>query len=90
MRPALAIVCASLKITLIQVTEEGNYERTYFCNWFLWVVHDDVTEPKLTFFADEAWFYLSGNTNAQNNIYWSSINLRQTSEVPFQDQKIHV
>jgi hypothetical protein len=31
-------------------------------------------------FTDETWFHLSGYINAQNNMYLSDINLRQTSE----------
>jgi hypothetical protein len=53
-------------------------------------VYDGVLDPKLTFFTDEAWFHLSGYINAQNNRYWSSINPRQTFEVPLHDQNIGV
>jgi hypothetical protein len=42
----------------------------------LCTVHYGVLDPKLTLFTDEAWFHLSGYINAQNNRYWSSINLR--------------
>jgi hypothetical protein len=78
------------KITQVQVIEECNYgRRTHFCNWFLQVVHDGVLDPKLTFFTDEAWFHLSGYINAHNR-YWSSINPRQTFEVPLHGQKIGV
>jgi hypothetical protein len=56
----------------------------------LQAVHDGVLDPKLTFFSDEAWFRLSGYINAQNNMYWSSINPKQTFEVPLHDQKIYV
>jgi hypothetical protein len=79
------------KITQVQVIEECNYgRRKHFCNWFLQAVHNSVLEPKLTFYTDEAWFHLSGYINAQNNRYWSSINLKQTFEMPLQDQKIGV
>jgi hypothetical protein len=79
------------KITQVQVTEEGDYgRRTHFCNRFLQAVHDGVLAPKLTLFTDEAWFHLSGYISAQNNRYWSSINPRQTFEVPLYDQKIGV
>jgi hypothetical protein len=56
----------------------------------LQAVHDGILDPKLTFFTDEAWFHLSGYINVQNNRYWSSINPRQTFEVPLHDQKIGV
>jgi hypothetical protein len=79
------------KITQVQVIEECDYgRRTHFCNCFLQEVHGGVLDPKLTFFTDEAWFHLSGYINAQNNRYWSSINPKQTFEVPFHDQKIGV
>jgi hypothetical protein len=52
----------------------------------LQTVYDGVLDPKLTFFTDEAWFHLSEYINAQNNRYWSSINQRQTFEVPRHDQ----
>jgi hypothetical protein len=48
------------------VTEEGNYKRrTYFCNWYLQAVYDNILDPKLTFFTEEAWFHWSGYINAQ-------------------------
>jgi hypothetical protein len=79
------------KITQVRAIEECDYgRRTHFCNWFLQAVHDGVLHPKLTFFTDEAWFHLSGHINAQNNRYWSSINPKQTFEVPLHDQKIGV
>jgi hypothetical protein len=64
--------------------------RRYFCNWFLQAVHDSVVDSRFMFFTLEAWFYMSGCISTQNNRYWSSFNLRQTSEVPLLDQKIGV
>jgi hypothetical protein len=79
------------KIRQVQAIEEGNYKRwTHFCNWFLQLVHDSLLDLKHTFFSDEVWFHLSRYISAQNNRYWSSINLRQTFEVPLHDQKIGV
>jgi hypothetical protein len=79
------------KIIQVQVIEESDDERRmYFCSLFLQAVHDGVLDPKVTFFTDEACFHLSGYINAQNNRYWSSINLRQTFEVPLHNQKIGV
>jgi hypothetical protein len=80
-----------LKIRQVQATEEGYYRgRMYFCNWFLQAVHDGLLNPKLTFFTEEAWFLLTGRISAQNNRYWSSINQRQTFEVPLHNQEIGV
>jgi hypothetical protein len=56
----------------------------------LQAVHDGVLDPKFKFFTNETWFHLSGCISAQNNRYWSSINPRQTFEVPLYDQKIGV
>jgi hypothetical protein len=50
-------------------------------------VHDHVPDLKLTFCTDETWLYMSGYISAQNNRYWSSINLRQTFKVPLYDWK---
>jgi hypothetical protein len=65
-------------------------EKNAFLTGFLRAVHDSVLDPELKFFTDEAWFYLSGYIIVQNNRYWSSINPRQTFEVPLHDQKIGV
>jgi hypothetical protein len=46
--------------------------------------------PNVNFFTEEAWFHLSGYSNAQKHMYWSSINLRLTFEVHIHDQKIGV
>jgi hypothetical protein len=59
---------------------------TDFCKLYMTV----FLTQNLTFFTDEAWFHLSGYINAQNNRYWSSINPRQTFEMPIHDQKIGV
>jgi hypothetical protein len=76
------------KITHVQVIEEGDYGRMHFvtsCEQYMTVF---FFYQKLTFFTDEAWFHLSGYFSAKNNWYWSSINQRQTCEVPLHDQKI--
>jgi hypothetical protein len=79
------------KITQVHVTEGGDYERrTRICNRFLQAVHDDVVEPELTFFTDEASFHLSGCIIIRSNRYWNGINLRQIFEVPLHNQKICV
>jgi hypothetical protein len=62
----------------------------HFCNCFLQVVYDEVLDPKLSLCIDEAWFHLSGYTNAQNTRCCSSISLRNPSEVPFHEQNTGV
>jgi hypothetical protein len=75
------------KMRQVSVTADGDCKRMHFCNWFLWAVHDSFLDPKLTFFIAKAWFHLSGHMNAHNNRYWSSINLKQISEVLLHEQK---
>jgi hypothetical protein len=60
--------------------------REHILQLVLCAVHDSVLDPKLTFFAHETSFHLSGCISGQNSSYWTSINLRQTSEVPLHDQ----
>jgi hypothetical protein len=67
------------------ITGEERIFVTGFCRQYMTVF---LTQN--SFFTDEAWFHLSGYINAQNNRYWSSINPRQTFEVPLHDQKIGV
>jgi hypothetical protein len=43
---------------------------------YVTVFLQSVRDPELTFFTDETWFHLSDYINAQNNRYWSSINLK--------------
>jgi hypothetical protein len=38
------------KIRQVEVAEEGNCEKTYFCAWFLQAVHDSTLDPKLNIF----------------------------------------
>jgi hypothetical protein len=59
-----------------------------FVNRFLQAVYEGVLDKKLTSFTNEACFHLSGRISAENNRYWSSINLRQNSDMPLHNQKI--
>jgi hypothetical protein len=47
----------------------------------LWAEHDGVRE---------AWFHVTGYINAENSMYWSGFNPRQTFELPLHDQKTGV
>jgi hypothetical protein len=76
------------EIRQVQATEDDNYERTHFSNWFLHSAHDGFLDPKLTFLTNEAWFYLSEYIGVQTNRYCSSNNLRQTFQVSLHNQKI--
>jgi hypothetical protein len=55
---------------------------------FLQSVIEGEISPQLTFFSDEAWFYLQGYINTQNNRYWSSQNPHLTHEVLLHPVKV--
>jgi hypothetical protein len=58
-------------ITVVPEIKPVNYEkRVSFCIWFINHVHDGLFDPKLTFFSNEANFYLLVYVNSQNNRYW--------------------
>jgi hypothetical protein len=77
--------------TQVQVNVEDDYKsRIHFYNWFLQKVYEGVFGPKLTSLTGKAWFPMSENTRAQNNRYWTSINRKEPSEVPFHDQQTDV
>jgi hypothetical protein len=51
-------------------------------------VHDGKDDPHLTFFSDEARFYLHGHVFSQNNRCWSSLNSNLIHEVPLHEVKV--
>lgn len=62
----------------------------HFCNCFLQAVYNNVLDPKLPPFIDEAWFHLSGYMSGQNKRCCSSISLRNPSEVPLHEKNTGV
>jgi hypothetical protein len=64
--------------------------RFHFCYWFLQSVIRGEIDLQLTFFSDEAWFYLQGYISMQNNHYWNSQNPHLTHEVLFRPGKVGV
>jgi hypothetical protein len=77
------------KITVVPEIKPVNYEkRVRFCNWFISHVNDGLTDPKLTFFTDEADFNLSEYVNSQNKGHWNSENPYALIQLPLYDQKI--
>jgi hypothetical protein len=53
-------------------------------------VYDGIVDSDLVFYADEAWFHLSGYANSQHNLYWSAEYPHSIHEVPLYDVKIGV
>jgi hypothetical protein len=64
--------------------------RVNFCSWFLQSVVGGEIDSQLTFFSDEAWFYLQGYINTQNNLYWNSENPHIIHEVSVHPVKVGV
>jgi hypothetical protein len=60
----------------------------HFCSWFLQSVVEGELNLQLTFFCDEAWFYLQGYVNTRNNHYWSSQNPHLTHEIQLHPVKV--
>lgn len=67
---------------------EGDYKTTCFCKLFVQAVHDGGLDPKFPFVTDEGCFHLCRYIGAQKSKHWSSINLRETLEVPIHNQNI--
>jgi hypothetical protein len=44
----------------------------------------------VTYFADQAWFHLSGYVNGQNSRVWSATNPHETKDTLLYDQKVGV
>jgi hypothetical protein len=64
--------------------------RINYCRWFQQSVYDGMVDPDLVFYTNEAWFYLGGYVNSQNNYYWSAEKPLSIHEVPLHDVKIRV
>jgi hypothetical protein len=45
---------------------------------------------ELAFFTDEAWFYMNGRVNTQNDRYWSTENPHLLHEISHHDVKVGV
>jgi hypothetical protein len=54
------------KITVVPKIKHAAYKkRVSFFNWFINYLHDELIEPKPTFFTDEASFNFSGYVNSK-------------------------
>jgi hypothetical protein len=70
------------KRTVIHALQQrDSANRVLFCGWFLQSFVEAEVNPQLTFFSNEAWFYLQGYINMQNNRYWSSQNPHVIHEI---------
>lgn len=78
------------KITLVQkILPRDHNSRMQYCNFFQENLNnDDVLD--LSFFSDEAWFYLSGYVNKQNYRTWSVVNPHNIIEVPLHPVKVGI
>jgi len=80
------------KITAMHQLQNTDYEkRSAYCTImqdFISTKGEEVLD--ITFFTDEAWFYLSGAVNSQNSRIWSAANPYEFHESPLHDQKIGV
>lgn len=63
--------------------------RMQYCHWFNNHLRNDET-LNLTFFSDEAWFYLSGYINSQNYRIWSTETPNEIVQAPLHSVKIGV
>jgi hypothetical protein len=61
-----------LHIRLYKITVVPQIKPVRFCNWSINHVPVGLLDSNLTFFTDEANFYLSGYVKPQSNRYWSS------------------
>lgn len=79
------------KVTVVHALQpQDPVSRVNYCNWFLQSVHNGEVDPLLTFFTDEAWFYLQGHVSTQNNRYWATENPHMIHEVPHHAAKVGV
>jgi hypothetical protein len=77
--------------TMVQQFHPPDYlQRIQFCNWCNNNLLDNVDQQDITFFSDEAWFYLSGFINTQNYRTWSAHNPPNVFQVPLHPLKIGV
>lgn len=80
----------SYRINVVQELFQRDFPaRIEYCQWFLNNLNNNNTLD-LTFFTDEAWFYLSGYINKQNMRIWSSENPHEFIQSPLHSQKIGV
>jgi hypothetical protein len=63
--------------------------RLWFCYFFCEAVCSDEVKALLSYFANEALFYVSSHVNIENNGYWSAAN-PSTIHVPIDDIRVEV
>jgi hypothetical protein len=66
-------------------------KQVAYCKWFLdFLDHEGEDILDVTFFTDEAYFYLSGYINSQNSCVWCAHNPHAFHESLLHDEKIGV
>ncbi|RZC40180.1 hypothetical protein BDFB_014747 [Asbolus verrucosus] len=59
------------RLQAVQQLRETDYSvHVEYCRWFPNTLNENLLN--LSFFTDEAWFYLNGYVNSQNMWWWSS------------------
>jgi hypothetical protein len=76
----------------VQELKPANHDKWIcYCEWFKSFIQTNTVDIlDITFFADEAWFHLSGYVNTQNSRLWSSENPYAVHEKPLHGQKLGV
>ena len=67
-----------------------NAKRINYRRWFKNLICGNIGVSDQVFFADEAWFHLSGYVNSQYYRTWRTENPRNYSGTPLHPQKIGV
>lgn len=79
------------KVTMVQQLLPVDYDRRLqYCHWFNEHLAPNNNLLDLTFFTDEAWFYLSGFVNSQNYRTWATENPHEVIEVPLHSLKVGI
>jgi hypothetical protein len=64
-----------------------NAKRVNYCRWFKNLIRGKICVLDQVFFADEAWFHLSGYVNSQNYRTWRTEHPQNYTESPLHPQK---
>ena len=71
-----------------RLTDADAVARSDMCRWFLRQIEQDQTLLARIWFSDEAHFYLNGQINSKNYIFWGSQKPGEVYEKQFHDLKV--